>query len=183
MGLVATNYGVCTRSHEEFHRIFTPVTTYYVSMRFTRSLLVAVMSAGLFSSNVVLASAEPTPSPSPTTSVDSYKAAQEQYRKDRDIYMAALRDREVKMRAINATFKFAVDKAASDAKSAMTTATTPDQKNSINSARRAAIAAAIVARESAIAALNPIPTPPVEPVKPPKGGPLGMTEQKGKQKR
>jgi hypothetical protein len=183
MGLVATNLGTCTRSHEEFHRIFTPVTNYYDTMRFTRSLLVAAMSAGLFSSNLVLASAEPTPSPSPTTSIDSYKAAQEQFRRDRDLYMAALRDREVKMRVINATFKSAVDKATSDAKSAMSAANTPDQKNSINSARRSAIAAAIVARESAIAALDPIPTPPVEPAKPPKGAPLGTTEQKGKQKR
>lgn len=152
-------------------------------MRINRSFLVVAIAAAFFSSNLLSASAEPTPSPSPTTSIDSYKAAQEQFRKDRDIYMAALRDREAKLRAINATFKSAVDKAASDAKSAMSTATTPDQKNSINSARRAAIAAAIVARESAIAALDPIPTPPVEPVKPPKGAPFGMTEQKGKQKR
>ena len=152
-------------------------------MRINRSYLVVALAAGLFSSNCALASADPTPSPSPTTSIDSYKAAQEQFRRDRDIYMAALRDREVKMRAINSTFKIAVDKAASDAKSAMATATTPDQKNSINSTRRAAIAAAIVARESAIAALEPIPAPPVEPVKPPKGAPFGMSEQKGKQKR
>ena len=152
-------------------------------MRIHRSLVVVAIAVGFFSSNLLSASAEPTPSPSPTTSIDSYKAAQEQFRKDRDLYMAALRDREVKMRVINANFKSAVDKATSDAKSAMSTATTPDQKNSINSARRAAIAAAIVARESAIAALDPIPTPPVEPVKPPKGAPFGMTEQKGKQKR
>lgn len=152
-------------------------------MRINRYLLIVAIAAGLCSSNFVFASAEPTSSPSPTTSIDSFKAAQEHFRKDRDLYMAALRDREMKMRAINTTFKNAVDKAASDAKSAMALATTPDQKNSINSARRAAIAAAIVARESAIAALDPIPTPPVEPVKPPKGSPLGMTEQKGKQRR
>ena len=153
-------------------------------MRIGRSYLVVALAAGLITSNnFALASADPTPSPSPTTSIDSYKAAQEQFRRDRDIYMAALRDRDAKMRAINSAFKFAVDKAASDAKSAMTTATTPDQKNSINSTRRAAVAAAIVARESAIAALGPLPTPPVEPVKPPKGAPFGMSEQKGKQKR
>ena len=152
-------------------------------MRFNRCLLVVAIAAGFCSSNFAPASAEPTASPSPTTSVDSFKAAQEQFRKERDLYMAALREREIKMRAINTTFKNAVDKATSDAKSAMALATTPDQKNSINSARRAAIAAAIVARESAIADLEPIPTPPVEPVKPSKGSPFGMTEQKGKQKR
>lgn len=152
-------------------------------MRINRSYLVVALAAVLFTSNFATASAEPTPSPSPTTSIDTYRAAQEQFRRDRDIFMAALRDREVKMRAINSTFKIAVDKAASDAKSAIATASTPDQKNSINSARRAAIAAAIIARESAIAALDPLPTPPIEPTKPPKGAPFGMTEQKGKQKR
>lgn len=152
-------------------------------MRINRCLLVVVIAAGFCSSNLMAASAEPTPSPSPTISIDAFKAASEQFRKDRELYMAALRDREMKMRVINTTFKNAVDKAASDAKSAMAIATTPDQKNSINSVRRAAIAAAIVARENAIAALEPIPTPPVEPVKPLKGSPLGMTEQRAKQKR
>ena len=91
------------------------------------------LAAGILSLNVTAASADPTPSPTPSTSIDTFRAAQEQFRKDRDIYMAAMRERENKMREINATFKSAVDKATSDAKTAMTSATTPDQKNSINS--------------------------------------------------
>ncbi|QLL23347.1 hypothetical protein DLE03_03040 [Actinobacteria bacterium IMCC25003] len=150
-------------------------------MRRKSSYLVVVISAALFSSNTYSALADATPSPSPT--FDSFKAAQEQYKKDRDAFVAALRDREMKMRIINTTFKSAVDKATTDAKTAMALASTPDQKNSINSTRRAAVAAAIVARESAIAALDPIPTPPIEPVKPPKAAPFGMSDQKGKQKR
>lgn len=148
-----------------------------------RSSLAVAIAAAFLSSNLVSASAEPTPPPAPINSIDSFKAAQEQFRKDRDLYMAALRDREVKMRVINTTFKTAVDKATSDAKAAMTSASTPDQKNSINSFRRAAVAAAIVARESAIEALGPVPTPPIEPVKPSKGSPFASTQQKSKQKR
>ena len=141
----------------------------------------AAISATLFSVNVYSASADLTPSPAPT--FDSFRAAQEQYKKDRDAYVLMLRDREMKLRVINAAFKSSVDKASYDAKSAMTTATTPEQKNSINAARRAAIATAIVARENAIAALGALPTPPVEPVRPAKNSPLGISEQKSKQKR
>jgi hypothetical protein len=152
-------------------------------MRRNRGFLAVAITAALFSGHTYPASADLTPSPAPVTPMDAFKAAQEQYKKDRDIYFAAMRDREIRLRAINATFKSSVDKATTDAKSAMFTATTPEQKNSINSLRRTAVAAAIVARESAIAALGPVPTPPVEPVRPAKAAPQGMSSQKGKQKR
>lgn len=150
-------------------------------MRKTSGYVVVAITVALFSANLYSASADSTPPPAPT--LESFKAAQEQYKKDRDTYVLALRDRDMKMRVINAAFKSSVDKASYDAKSAMATATTPEQKNSINAARRAAIAAAIVARDNAIAALGALPTPPVEPNRPAKNSPLGMSEQKGKQKR
>jgi hypothetical protein len=115
--------------------------------------------------------------------MDPYKAAQEQYKKDRDEYMSALRDREMKMRVINTTFKSAIDKSTTDARSAMAIATTPDQKNAITSARRAAVASAIISRESAIEALEPLPLPPVQPQRPAKMSPQGMSEEKDKKKR
>jgi Na+-transporting NADH:ubiquinone oxidoreductase subunit NqrC len=115
--------------------------------------------------------------------MDPYKAAQEQYKKDRDIYMLALQDREMKMRVINSTFKSAIDKSTTDARSAMAIATTPDQKNAITSARRTAVASAIISRESAIEALEPLPLPPVQPQRPAKMSPQGMSEQKDKKKR
>ena len=139
------------------------------------------LSAALFSSSSVSAFAAPTPSPSP--SMDPYKIAQEQYKKDRDEYMSALRDREMKMRVINSTFKSAIDKSTTDARSAMAIATTPDQKNAITSARRAAVATAIISRESAIEALEPLPLPPVQPQRPAKMSPQGMSEEKDKKKR
>jgi Na+-transporting NADH:ubiquinone oxidoreductase subunit NqrC len=115
--------------------------------------------------------------------MDPYKIAQEQYKKDRDVYMLALQDREMKMRAINTTFKSAIDKSTYDAKSAMLLATTPDQKNAITSARRAAVASAIISRESAIEALEALPLPPVQPQRPAKMSPQGMSEQKDNKKR
>ena len=81
-------------------------------LRNRRSAVIALCAA-LFTINYAPAYADPTPTPSP--SIDSFKAAQEQYKIDRDAYMNALRDREIKMRAINSTFKFTVDKSTSDA--------------------------------------------------------------------
>ena len=147
----------------------------------SRRYAVIALSAALFSSSSVSAFAAPTPSPSPP--IDPYKAAQEQYKKDRDIYMLALQDREMKMRVINSTFKSAIDKSTTDARSAMAIATTPDQKNAITSARRAAVATAIISRESAIEALEPLPLPPVQPQRPAKMSPQGMSEDKDKKKR
>ena len=108
------------------------------------------------------------PSPSPTVALDSYKIALEQYKHDRDVFMAALRDRGNKMQNINNVFKAAVDKANSDARAALPAATTPLQKTTISSNRRAAIDVAINARDISIAGLGPMPTPPVEPVRPEK---------------
>jgi len=150
-------------------------------MRKRNQYLAVALGASLFSVNTFAASAAPTPSPSP--SIDSFKAAQEQYKKDRDAYFSALRDREFKLRVINSTFKSSVDKAALDARTSMNQATTPEQKNAITSVRRAAVAAAIVARENAIVALGPVPTEPIEPVRPAKNGAQGMATQKDKQKR
>jgi hypothetical protein len=147
----------------------------------SRTLTAFAISTALFAIGSVPALADVTPPPAP--SIDNFKAAQEQYKKDRDVYMTTMRDREIQMRAINTVFKNSVDKATADAKTAMATATTPEQKNSINTARRVAIAAAIVARDSAIAALGPVPTPPIEPQRPMKMAPQGMGDQKGKQKR
>ena len=150
-------------------------------MRMSHRYLAVALSAALFSLCGSTAFADPSPSPSPT--FDSYKAAQEQYKKDRDAFMAAMRERESKMRDINTLFKAAVDKATSDARTAMSNAATPEQKNAITTARRMAVAAAVVARESAISALVPLPTPPIEPVRPMKMAPQSNENQKGKQKR
>lgn len=127
--------------------------------------------------------AEPTPAPTPTAgaTADPYKSAIEQFKRDRDAFATAVRDREIKMRDINMAFKSAVDKANQDARNALATATTPLQKTTITATRRNAIDAAINARDAAIAALGEMPVPPAEPMRP--GKQMGGNEPRGKSKR
>ena len=124
--------------------------------------------------------------PPPVTG-DSFKASMDQFKKDRDAYVAILKDREVKIRTINATFKSALDKASTDFKAAMATAATPEQKSAARASYLAARTAAINSRDIAINALGSLPTPPVEPVRPmkskqdkPEKPDKGQQNQKGK---
>ncbi|MEY4291335.1 MAG: hypothetical protein RL130_1277 [Actinomycetota bacterium] len=126
---------------------------------------VALLTGSFLGGSFTSAQADSTPSPSPSASIDSYKSVQEQFKRERDEYMQAMRERDLKMRIINMTFKNAVDKASADARFAMLNAVTPEQKNSIATARRNAIAQAITLRDSAILALGPMPTPPAKPDK------------------
>jgi hypothetical protein len=116
----------------------------------------------------VLTSAGPAqadPSPSPSATADTYKSLQEQYKLDRNQFIQAVKDREFRMRIINAIFKNSVDKANADARAAMANALTPEQKTATASARRNSIALAITLRDEAILALGPFPTPPTKPEK------------------
>jgi hypothetical protein len=141
------------------------------------------LSVVLFSLALTPSHADVTPSPTPSPTATSFKALQEQYKKDREAFIQAVKNREQRIREINSAFKASVDKATYEAKTLMATATTPDQKNAISAQRRSAVAAAIVARESAVAALGSLPTPPIEPVRPTKMAPPGMSDQKAKPKR
>jgi hypothetical protein len=141
------------------------------------------LSVVLFSLALTPSHADVTPSPTPSPTATSFKALQEQYKKDREAFIQAVRNREQRIREINSAFKASVDKATYEAKTLMATATTPDQKNAISAQRRSAVAAAIVARESAVAALGSLPTPPTEPVRPTKMASPSMSDQKAKPKR
>lgn len=112
------------------------------------------------------ATADVTPSPSPTSQMELYKLSMEQFKKDRGQFNAALRDRNQKIKSINQSFDAAVRKARQDAKLAMQAAVKPEQKSAVNSTLRSVIAAAIIARESAIEALGEPPVQPTEPARP-----------------
>ena len=129
------------------------------------------------------APAQADPTPSPTATADTYKSPLEQYKLDRDEYLQAIKDRDSKMRVINAIFKNSVDKANADARAAMLNAITPEQKTSTSSARRNAIALAITVRDAAILALGPVPTPPAKPEKSSMEKSEHKSDQKGKAKR
>ena len=133
----------------------------------TRNVTVAIsLLLAISFASAANAQADSTPAPVPSASPNSHKASLEQFKRDRDVFMTAMRERETKMREINSVFKAAVDKANSDARSAMPTATTPLQKSTISANRRSAIDTAINARDISISALGPMPTPPTEPLRP-----------------
>jgi hypothetical protein len=152
-------------------------------MRRNRRQATIALAAALFSLALTPSHADVTPSPTPSPTSTSFKALQEQYKKDREAFNQAVKNREQRIREINSAFKASVDKATYEAKTLMATATTPDQKNAISAQRRTAVAAAIVARESAVAALGSLPTPPTEPVRSTKMAAPGMSDQKAKPKR
>jgi len=89
-----------------------------------------------------------------------YKIALEQFRKDFKVY-------EDKRREINKTFKEAIDKALSDARSTKTNGQTQSQKRQNMNNRQNAVIAATVARDAAIEALGPPPVAPTPPAKVP----------------
>ena len=114
------------------------------------------------------ASADVTPTPAPTSQMDLYKLSLEQFKKDRDQFNAAVRERNQKIKSINQAFDSAVRKARQDSKLAMQAALKPEQKSAVNSNLKSVIAAAIIARESAIEALGEPPVQPTEPARPSK---------------
>lgn len=137
-----------------------------------RSAQVALLAI-LFSSCTFAAQADPTPTPTPvpSTAVDPYKAAMEQFKKDRDAFNLAMKDRNQKIRIINQAFDQAVKNARQDSRNSMQVAARPEQKSAISSNLRSAIAAAVIARENSLLALGEPPLPPVEPLRQPKNGP------------
>jgi hypothetical protein len=121
---------------------------------------VAALAIAIFAAPLANA-ADPTPTPSPTIS----RTPQEQYKFDKDNYLAAVKARDIAMRAINQIFKAAIDKSTRDYRAAMAVAKTSDQKFQASTARTNAITAAIATRDAAIAALGAAPIEPVEPLK------------------
>jgi len=137
-----------------------------------RSAQVALLAI-LFSSYTFVAQADPTPTPTPvpSTTVDPHKAAMEQFKKDRDAFNIAIKDRNQKIRVINQAFDQAIKKARQDSRTSMQVAAKPEQKSAISSNLRSAIAAAVIARENSLLALGEPPIPPVEPTRSAKNGP------------
>ena len=139
-------------------------------MRKMRAAQITLLAV-LFSSCTFVAQADPTPTPSPvpSTATDLYKAAMEQFKKDRDAFNIAMKDRNQKIRDINQNFDQAVKKARLDSRTAMQSAAKPEQKSAITSNLKSVITTAIITRENALDALGEPPVPPIEPMRPEKG--------------
>jgi hypothetical protein len=152
-------------------------------MRKTRAAQITLLAV-LFSSCTFVAHADPTSAPSPASSsaADIYKAAMEQFKKDREAFATAMRDRVQKIRIINQTFDLAVKKARQDSRTAMQVAVKPEQKSAVNTNLKSVITNAIIAREEALLELGEPPLPPSEPVRPAKSVPM-MKDGGGKKNR
>jgi hypothetical protein len=142
-------------------------------MRKMRAVQISLLAV-LFSSSTFVAYADSTPAPSPASSsaIDVYKAAVEQFKRDREEFAAAMRDRAQKIRLINQTFDLAVKKARQDSRTAMQVAVKPEQKSAVNTNLKSTITNAIIAREGALLELGEPPVPPTEPARPAKNSPM-----------
>ena len=98
--------------------------------------------------------------------LSSYKSAVEKHRIDMQAYVSAQKSYMESRKAIDATFRAAIQKANQDFKTALSTATTAELKSAARSARDSAITAATAARDAAVLALGQAPTKPEPPVKP-----------------
>ena len=125
------------------------------------TLLPALIIASSFLANPAVAD---TKSPPPINSTDAreiYNLALDKFKNDLKIY-------EDKRREINHEFKDAIDKALSDAKSAISSVKSQMQKRQTMSARQNAVMAATAIRDAAIESLGPAPVAPTPPAKAPK---------------
>jgi hypothetical protein len=132
-----------------------------------RNRLVAFVVIALFLAPFISVSPASADSKSPSPANQSasdlraiYKIALEQFRKDFKVY-------EDKRREINKTFKEAIDKALSDARSTKPNGQTQSQKRQNMNTRQNAVIAATVARDAAIEALGLPPVAPTPPARMP----------------
>ena len=71
------------------------------------------------------ASADVTPTPTPTSQMDLYKISMEQFKKERELFNIAVRERNQKLKSINQAFDSGIRKARQDSKRAMQSALKP----------------------------------------------------------
>lgn len=127
-------------------------------MRFKGKHIFLLLAISLVTTGATSAYADTPQAPA----TDSNKISKEQYKKEKDSYIEAIRERDFKFRTINMNFKLAMDKASADYKDAVLEATSPEQKTSARTAYIAARTQAIAKRDLAILNLGPAPVPPAE---------------------
>ena len=129
-----------------------------------RKLLIAIPALILATSFLATPAIADTKPPAPAEANDArviYKLAQ-------DKFLSELRVYEDKRRAINQSFKEAIDKALSDARSLSVSGQSQMQKRQNMNSRQTAIIAATAIRDAAIDLLGLPPIAPTPPAKAPK---------------
>ena len=134
-----------------------------------KSIIILALTSSFFVGNTSASFADSTPNPNKVAfdaQLAIHKVAMEKYRGDMNSFHDSMKVRSESRKAINATFKAAVDKAIADYKAAIAIATTAEGKSAALAARKSAIAAASAVRDAAVTALGALPVKPSEPVKP-----------------
>jgi hypothetical protein len=129
-----------------------------------RKLLTAIPALFLATSFLATPAIADTRSPAPSEANDAkaiYKLAQDKFLSDLRVY-------EDKRRVINQSFKEAIDKALSDARSLNVSGQSQMQKRQNMNSRQIAIIAATAIRDAAIDSLGLPPIAPTPPAKAPK---------------
>jgi hypothetical protein len=129
-----------------------------------RKLLIAIPALFLATSFLTTPAIADTKPPAPSEANDAkaiYKLAQDKFQSDLKIY-------EDKRRAINQSFKEAIDKALSDARSLNVSGQSQMQKRQNMNSRHNLVIAATAVRDAAIESLGLPPIAPTPPAKAPK---------------
>lgn len=111
----------------------------------------------------------------------AFKAAMDKFREDQKSYQDAMKIYEEKRRAINKTFKDAVDKAMADVKALGAPGQTQLQKRQNMANKQAAVLTATSIRDAAIEALGLPPVPPTPPTPPAKAPKVEKSKKNGQQ--
>lgn len=134
-----------------------------------KSIIILALTSSFVVGNISASFADSTPNPNKIAfdaQLANHKVAMEKYRNDTKAFHDSMKVRNESRKAINATFKAAVDRAIIDYKAAIAVATTAEAKSAALATRKAAIAAASAVRDAAVTALGALPVRPTEPVKP-----------------
>jgi hypothetical protein len=134
-----------------------------------KSIVILALTTSFFIGNTSASFADSTPNPNKVAfdaQLALHKVAMEKFKGDMNSFRDSMQARIEARKAINTTFKAAVDTAIADFKAAIAIATTAEAKSAAVATRKTAISNASAARDAAVIALGALPVKPVEPVKP-----------------
>lgn len=133
-----------------------------------KSIVILALTTNLFIGSTATALADVTPNPNKVAfdaQVALHKIAMEKYKGDMDAFHSSMKARKDSRKAINSTFKSAVDKARADYTAATTIATTAEAKSAALTARKNVVSVASAIRDAAVSALGQLPVRPTRPEK------------------
>jgi hypothetical protein len=129
---------------------------------------VALVTTALFLAPLLSISSASADNPTQPLTNQSHSDLMAAYKIELDKFREAFKIYEISRRAINQSFKEAIDKAMSEARNLNATPQTQMQRRQNMSVKQGAVISATAARDAAIEALGPPPVAPTPPAKPPR---------------